>query len=389
MPAAIVVSVPTVFESDGPFPVTSAIEILRERATDVVRDLLSRAPAGSIRAAFAAGGVGRGEAWSETRDGVLAIFSDVDVYVVADDAHVDAVRRAATEAAARPHPSISGVVLHRGIEIGVYTMSDLLAQPARPGTIDLAEHHVWLHGDRSIVDALGRALNRRIDPVEALYLLENRAWDALVAAVSVPSGVTRATAAKVVLDILSAHLIAEGRFRPTHDERWLAYGEHQPERVTRSLTSAIPTADRVRRGASAASIEPREALALVAEAWLALAPSILLGAGTGARTPQALIAVRCNRGRVWANYREFVRMRTRMQMGLVRAAAVVGWRFAGLSPRATLRTHALVRALTESKLATPHALFFHTEYVARLASSIGYVDGSVDERARAVFKAVS
>jgi hypothetical protein len=266
-------------------------------------------------------------------------------------------------------------------------MADLLAQPARPGTVDLAAHHVWLHGDRAIVAEMRRSFERPIPPVEALYLLENRAWDALLMRDDprAPAGLRRATSAKVVLDVAAAYLIAEGRFQPTHDARWSAMSERAPAGVSARLLEALVVADRIRRGDVTASLEPHRVQSILCEAWLALAPTML---ATPALAPAELVALRCRRGDVVANSREFVRMRRRVGISLPVAAAIA-WRHARLSPTAALRTHALVRALSENEFATTPALSFHAAYVARLASCMGCVEETLDMRVRAALKAAS
>ena len=56
---------------------------MRERAAAVVRDLLARVPAGSIRAAFAGGSVGRGEVWSSSRNGTWRAVTGTGYFSVA------------------------------------------------------------------------------------------------------------------------------------------------------------------------------------------------------------------------------------------------------------------------------------------------------------------
>jgi hypothetical protein len=370
-----------------------AIEIMHERAAEAVRNLVSRVPAGAIRAAFAGGSVGRNEVWSAVEGTTLAIYSDLDLYVVlSDHADENAVRRAAAALVVEIPSGCHGVLFHRGLDVGVYHTDDLLAQPVRPGTIDLAEHHLWLYGDRAIVERLRAAMSGSINAGEALYLLENRSWDALEAVAE--AGQSRAparaaaTAAKVVLDVLSAHLIAEGRFRPTHAARYAESAQRAPAQLSREEMGTIARAERFRSGDAASRVEPAVALAMVANAWCVLAPAILSCAHSAPQAPATLLAARCNRGAWSENYREFVRLRHRARLSLPLAAAT-GWRFAALAPRAALRTHALVRALIESARVADHAVAFHAAYVARMASRLGFHQSTLDERARAALRAVS
>ncbi|HEU4928717.1 MAG TPA: hypothetical protein VFU38_02720 [Candidatus Krumholzibacteria bacterium] len=357
-----------------------AIEIMRERAASAVGELVARVPAGVIRAAFAGGSVGRGEVWSASRNGALEIFSDIDLYVViSEDADEALVRRTSADVASTLPAAGEGVVFRRGADIGVYRWHDLLAQPVRPGTADLAEHHLWLFGDPSLVADLARALSRPMERSEALYLLENRAWDLL----ETEPETSAATSAKVMLDVLAAHLIAEGRFVPTYQRRREA-DDAQPVRLTSSAArAAVDAAERFRRGET--QVMPGGALSLVAEAWSALGASILFGAGTSADAI-AVLSARCARGRRFANYREFVRSRHRLNLSLLSAASA-GLGFTALSPNAALRTHAVVRGLFEAGRATAEACSFHSGYVARLSSRVAPAEATLDRRVRAAMKA--
>ncbi len=364
---------------------------MHERAERAVRELVSRAPAGSIRAAFTGGSVGRDEVWSGMEGNSLAIYSDLDLFVVlADGADVEAVRRAASAVAAELPREKGGVVFHRGADVGIYRTSDLVAQPVRPGTVDLADRHHWLYGDAGVMDALRAAPRGALAPAEALYLLENRAWDALDAVADAASAPprARATAAKVVLDVGAAHLIVEGRFRPTIAERMAALRESAPASLDARALQSIMTAEGVRRGQTRACLEPKAVLAIVAEAWCVLASRVLHPSASPSLDAALLLAERCANGDGVANAREFVRLRRRARLPLATALAT-GWRFARLAPVAALRTHALACTLSESGKATADALRFHTTYVARLASRLGCSDGTLDQRARAALRAVS
>jgi hypothetical protein len=278
------------------------------------------------------------------------------------------------------------VVFSRGAEIGVYPWDDLLAQPVRPGTIDLGQHHVWLYGDRSLMQHVARALDRPMNREEALYLLENRAWDALSIEKAENESSRRAVAAKVAMDVGAAHLIAEGRFAPTRAERLARLRERAPSLMTPAATELVEAAARFYAGAASPLLDEAPGIrARVAEAWLALAPQIL-GSSSGSPDTATLLAERCSQGAFSDNYREVVRVLGRTGRTRVRAF-VSGWRLAGLSPRAALRTHGLARALSESELARADALSFHAAYVARLTSRLGFRDGSLDERARAAWRA--
>ncbi len=359
---------------------------MQERAARVARDVVSRAPSGSVRAVFAGGSVGRGEVWSLARGSTLEIFSDLDLYVVlSDNADPGAVRRAAADAVASLPLAEDGVVFDRGVDAGVYSLDDLLAQPVRPGTVDLAEHHVWLHGDRSIVDPLRAALRGPMSTEEALYLLENRAWDARDASAS-GGALAIATSAKVVLDVLAAALVAEGRFLPTYAARGAALRERAPACLAVADLAAIANAEAVRVGDHARGVDPALVRAMVAKAWLALAPSILATAADA--TPAQLVARRCSQGARARNFREFLRLGRRAGMSLATAAAS-GLALTTLSPSVALRMHALVTTLVETQMASRESLAFHARYVAALASRLGARGESSEERVRDARRVVS
>ena len=363
-----------------------AIEIMQERAANATRELLARSPSGSVRAVFAGGSVGRGEVWSHLDGTALTIYSDLDLYVVlAENADHDAVRRAAATVAGAMPSEQDGVVFKRGVDVGVYPLDDLLAQPIRPGTVDVFERHFWLHGDPSIMDRLREAPARPMASTEALYLLENRAWDALDVMASAGRAAS-ATAAKVVLDVLTAHLIGEGRFRPTYAARRDQLSERAPSALAAGDLELIAAAERVRAGDYSRPLPPLAALDAVARAWCTLAPAIL-GVASGS-PPADLVALRCRRGAVVENYREFVRLRRRVGLSLA-SAVVRGWRYASLSPRSALRTHALVRGLAETARVTPVDVAFHERYVARVAWQLRARENTLDERARAALRMVS
>jgi hypothetical protein len=361
-----------------------AIEIMRERAAAAVRELLARVPAGSVRAVFVGGSVGRGEVWSASRAGILEIFSDIDLYViVADDADASLVRRAGCEAASMLPAASDGVMFRRGVDVGVYRLDDLLAQPVRPGTVDLAEHHLWLFGDRAVVAGLAHVPARAMDPTEALYLLENRAWDLLEASAEEVT----AAAAKSILDVMAAHLIAEGRFAPTYQARRAA-DQSQPVRFASSAArTAVESAERFRRGEDShpVQIAPGDALALLVEAWCSLGASILFGE-EGRADPVHILSVRCARAHRLSNYREFVRSRHRMGLSKL-SAALAGVRFTALSPQAALRTHAIVRGLIDGQRVAAHAVAFHSSYVARLTARIAPGEAELERRVRVAMKA--
>jgi hypothetical protein len=364
----------------------SAVAILRRRAEHACREVVARVPPGAIRAAFAGGSVARDEVWFATvgPSRELEIYSDVDLFVVvADDAQADLVRSCARDVVAALPSQADGARFLRGVDAGVYYLSDLLTQPVRPGTADLADRHVWLYGDRSLTEPMRRAFGGSMAPAEALYLLENRAWDVLDPALGASDPQSRlkcVQALKAILDVGTAHLIVEGRFSPRLDERMRALQSNRPARLSSRVAATIgdALAARARLDEYLATGCPggEAAAALVAEAWCELAPGVLGVAGS----PDRLLAARCRRGHVLANHREFVRMRSARQSRV--SAAVVGGRYARMAPRAALRTYALSCVLARRGVLTAHSAGEHAGYVEGLAAALGATRGTTTERAR-------
>jgi hypothetical protein len=162
-----------------------------------------------------------------------------------------------------------------------------------------------------------------------------------------------------------------------------------PASLAPPALAAVEAAEAVRVGStSTRTFAARDALVLLAEAWCVLAPPLLAAANRGTADAAVLLATRCARGAFLDNYREFIRLRGRARWSLP-AAAVAGLRFAVLSPRSALRTHALARCLVEAARVPAAALSFHADYVGALAAHVGCDQGPLDSRARAALRAVS
>src|SRR5262245_42285509 len=193
---------------------SNALDIQRERAALLAREIVSRAPAGSIASIFAGGSLGRGEVWAAEIDGALEIYSDIDLYVVASSASTERAIRNATHDVTLP--AMNDVRFLRRADIGVYTRDDLAAQPLRPGTAELDTNHLLLHGDAAIPKSLAGRSASAIPAGEALYLIENRLWEF---AAGSAERLGRAQALKAQLDVYSAHAIVDGSFEASLAKR--------------------------------------------------------------------------------------------------------------------------------------------------------------------------
>ncbi len=372
----------------------SPIELLRARAHALCADILSAVPAGSVRAVFLGGSAARGDVWAARVDGDWEIYSDLDVYLVVSGPGAMAPVRAQASAASERLPAAGvGARFLRGADVGVYTLEDLVAQPARPGTAGLARESFWLFGDRTLLDALAPLEARRIAPAEALYLLENRiaelSWLATPADPA-QERFARVQALKARLDIAAAHLIAEGGYASSVQGRVDAIRARTPAAMSARARADIEAAfaDYGRLdgyvGAGGGSAEVARAVMLAADAWRALAARVL-GAGGDV---VAQVNRRCGQGRRWGNYREFVRLRH--ASGVSRAqSAVRGLRFASFSPRVALRTHPLVAELRRAEPGSAPGLAALERYVERLTTVLGFADGSVARRTAAAHRAIS
>jgi hypothetical protein len=371
--------------------VSSALDVQRERAAALARALVSHAPAGSIASIFSGGSLGRGEVWAAEIDGTLEIYSDIDLYVVsAEDASAGALR--ATARSLPPPAPPAGARFLRSADIGVYTRADLVAQPVRPGTVELDAHHLMLYGDESIPRALTGRSAAGVPAEEALYLIENRLWDFSRAATwednTPPARLALAQALKAQLDVYAAHAIVDGTFCATLAARAQRFHSQPPatmdENVRRLVAGAFTAARDfgawIRRGQPGPE-RSRAVHALTDDGWRVLAPRVL----NRNTAPAELVARRCREGAFLANARDIWRLRRRLsapRMGTVLALALL----AGRSPVDALRLDALVRCLAS---ADAREFGAHFTYVDRLTRHLGFNQGALEERVRTMHAAVS
>jgi hypothetical protein len=372
--------------------VESAVAVLRRRAVAIADAIVRRAPAGSVALVFAGGSLGRGRVWAARVGERLEVYSDIDLYVVVSEpTHADAVRRAAREAVAAAGSGEEPVLYLRGVDAGVYTETDLRAQPRRPGTVDLAAHHLPLFGDAARIAALLPHAGP-IPAGEALYLLENRAWDAAAVpgADAAERRLARVLSLKADLDIACAHLILDGAPADAVADPARAIAAGAAADIDGSVRTAAARAAAARSDLTAfLALPPQDGdgdvLLRVCRAWLSLAPRVLQRPAADAG---ALVALRCARGRVLPNLREFVR--SARGRGMSRAAALAaGAACSARSPLTTLRVHALVRGLERHRLIPASAWDGHRAHVERVTAAFGFQGGDLDARARAAHRVFS
>ncbi|MDH4037635.1 MAG: nucleotidyltransferase domain-containing protein [Candidatus Krumholzibacteria bacterium] len=360
--------------------------MLRRRAGTIAESIVRRAPAGSVALIFAGGSLARGAVWACDVAGTLEVYSDIDLYVVVEDpsfvaAVQAAARRAIAEVEAGREP---GVLFLRGVDVGVYTREDLRAQPVRPGTADLGTNHLVLYGDPGRLPGMLPA-PEEMDGVEALYLLENRAWDAW----RPPRGdasrerLRRVLSLKLDLDIAVAHMIVAGAGVASITNPAPALRAPATFAIDEDVRAAGVRAIDARcdPGALADLEENGESpLQRVGRAWLALAPWPLDAPGADAA---ALFAARCAQGRRLANARQWVRTAGCAGVAKPRALLAV-WRCSARSPRSVLRLHPLAQVLLRGD-----ALEVHAANARRVTAALGFGLGTLDERVRAAHAAIS
>jgi hypothetical protein len=134
-----------------------------------------------------------------------------------------------------------------------------------------------------------------------------------------------------------------------------------------------------------ASAETEATLRLAADSWRLIAAH--LGGGS-ADQPWKQLSWRCRAGRRPANAREFVRLRR--AVGRSAASAVwAGARLGRLAPGSALRTYALAACWSRQRPAWAVALRTHAHHVDDLTRGLGFGDGTLEERARAAYRAIA
>lgn len=283
----------------------------------------------------------------------------------------------------------------RGADIGVYTTEDLLAQPARPGTVDLAGRHLLLYGDDDIFDELARSIPSAIPGTEALYLIENRVTElSALRAGNVSPRLERFTVLKLALDLASAYAVYGGRYSADPTERMSRFREVAEKLGVPGDERALIEAAADARGDLCRFLDaPPECLSVDAvelasvSAWQRIAQATLTHRDSDVG---ALLESRCHRGDYAYNFRQFVTMRRRQGLSRARAAwsGVHLLRYAPLDALrvATIADHAARSGEVNS--AGREALDAIGMFLDRLTASCGHDQGTIAERSRAMFLAV-
>jgi hypothetical protein len=371
------------------------LDTLAEEIRDEILDDLGREV---VAAVFLGGSVASGRVAAWEGDDFVEIFSDLDIYVVvSSDCDLESARVRAGIISRRVELEGDGYRMFRRPDIGVFTPSTLLAQPARPGTVDLHLNHRMLHGDAGILEKRSLFAPSAIERDEALYLLENRLLETL------ELGVTQGTdesfrrflyynALKCEADVLSALLITEGRYDPDPGRR-LDMLQGGGIEVPGELLRPVERASSSLLDVSCALKEPcggyeaivGEAGDVLLAAWRHVASKLY-----DEQAPASwrrLVAARCRGGGSIRNLRLTRIICRKGGIGLGNWPKL-WFRFRRFDPLISLRAASVCemrrrREEIPMEEAYPPGM---VEYLDRLCKLFGLVEGGVFERARALYR---
>lgn len=373
-----------------------ATDALRRYAEGLAARIVALAGGDAVTTVFAGGSLAEDSvAWFEGDD--LEILSDVDLYVVASDGREADVRRAAAVAvedvAVEP-----GVRLLRPCDIGVVTLANLLAEPARPGTLNLPDQHLLLYGDGSVLAAMGAAMGAEIDPAEGLYLIENRLVelpaDESAAADEASRRLQRYQLGKTVLDVVTAFLVSAREYRARLEDRMAALERLAGEEALPASWDDELVAVAARGRADLAGFlrdpagEPteRRVRRFAVDTWEAIAGRLY--GEHESRGLAGLILRRCKLGEYRRNFREFLALSSRWG-GARSRRAWTAVHLSRYSPVTSLRAGALVAqvlARDDLDAVGRRSLEGLRSYLERLTEVCGFADGDLGARVRAAYK---
>jgi hypothetical protein len=385
-------------------------EILSSVAAEAGERIVDMLGADVVKSIFVSGSLPKGEiGWFERGDR-LEIYSDVDIsVVVADDAAWEEARIQARRAVDKIARTGERFELMRNMDVGVYLLRDLLAQPARPGTVDIAQHHQLLYGDVDIPKMMQSISSSPIDQAEALYLLENRLiekadlFDRLREDSSEGLGRYALYAAhKTCTDAGMAALIVAKRYGGDAANKRQALNELVGKRVEGNLISTEEL-EKIRCSEHAlADLQhtmENEKRSYI-DVWNDIEPFILsLWQRLCARTLKLeratelnpLVSKRCRSGDTPGNTRSFARLARRRGFGKARSL-VLGIINSRFSPMDALRLSGLVQCAVENPQAGGEKHRLNKDivpYLDRITRIFGRGEGNVFARARKLYREVN
>lgn len=175
--------------------------------------------AGGALALILGGSHASGSATWATVAGRRVCLSDLDVYAVVPDR---ARQRLAVERARRDRAGLRRRLLDWGfaapLEASFPLPDDLARLPARPATLELARHGRLWRGDPAWLDRVPRWQAADVSAEETQLLLENRAfdlllaWPDLVATAPLPRLLARHATLKCALELARVELLSRGEY---------------------------------------------------------------------------------------------------------------------------------------------------------------------------------
>ena len=391
-----------------------SIDIIPRFVDQLVSTILDELGRDGVRAVFAGGSVARGEISYCAADNGVDIYSDVDLYVVVGDGvDLEDARRRARDVTTGVALVGDGYRFYRQPDIGVYTFEDLAAQPARPGTVGLDAHHLILHGDPDVPIQAAARIGNNIAVEESLYLLENRLIELAVLQSrlcrlprdvspenqrnELTSGYYAFTVCKTGMDVASAALIAHGDYvagRTDRLRRLAAMGtdpgsswaEERFDAVTRcgDALDRLPSRDWAQGVASDAMAA--EVVSLALAVWRRIASGLF---DVEADDWNAMVLKRCHTGEYIGNFRQFRAMAVRCGFKR-RGALAAGVHLSRYSPIDALRMSAFLDYLQRDAELRPHVTSLSQTlgpFLDRLTAVCGFSEGSLEERAYAMYRA--
>jgi hypothetical protein len=230
---------------------------------------------GAPRAILLAGSQAGGSATWVTHENREVSLSDLDLYVVLDSR---ADCRAAEARQRADANNLERELLAEGLaaplEAAFFTLADLTALPARPGTLELLRHGRVLEGDPTALAAVRRYSPRDVPAEERLLLLENRAFELLEASVPRAGELAALRARHAVLrtacDLATVIALEHGEY-PDGAEARIAWASAHVPAAALMLEPIWARALAWRRAPAAwnSSLEEREEWRAVASAWIA------------------------------------------------------------------------------------------------------------------------
>ncbi len=202
-------------------PASAAPDSPGSRTPETLSTLLGLADAwaGGALALIVGGSHAAGADVWVTVDGRSFCLSDLDLYAVVADR---AAQRRAMARARAARPGLRGRLLAVGLaaplEVAFLVPGDLERLPARPGTLELARRGRVVRGDPAWLAKVPRWQPRDVSREEVLLLLENRAFEFLLAWPALSAGERlarlqgRHAVLKSALDVVRVQALLQGEY---------------------------------------------------------------------------------------------------------------------------------------------------------------------------------